>query len=303
MTGIESRADPALAGPMLDQGLLTLLEPEWFVDKEMTEQLSAAMVELLTTDVFASLSQDDPFAELSMSRMGVYGERELFNMILGDLKQLGLARDTADGVSIPMHTAVRRAYLILLAQFARHAGRRHGLTLHPTTNHQLVGAALGRILSTDHTPSQGHLVELDLQTIGYDLEPVPLEEILDYRKSHGDEHRKYMRNLRQFLGEIALAGSDDEREALYRDRAAELQETASRLRRHVQSAWNQPGVKAGFGLGIIGAAWSIAAHDVVGTCLTIGALGEGLNSLMRTNTDSSAYSYLFSAGRELPYIR
>src|SRR6266436_5334405 len=32
-------ADPVLAGPLLDRGLLTILEPETFVDQEVTEPL------------------------------------------------------------------------------------------------------------------------------------------------------------------------------------------------------------------------------------------------------------------------
>ena len=55
-------------------------------------------------------------------------------MIHEDLKERGLALDSEDGVSIPLRRDVRLAYLLLLAQEARAAGRRQGYDLHPATN-------------------------------------------------------------------------------------------------------------------------------------------------------------------------
>jgi hypothetical protein len=48
MSGRETAADPVLAGPLREKGLLRLLEPETFVDQEMTEALITAVTELVT---------------------------------------------------------------------------------------------------------------------------------------------------------------------------------------------------------------------------------------------------------------
>ena len=71
MSGQELVADPTLADPLADQGLLTVLQPEWFVDDELSARLAEGMVELITGGVFDMPSgEPPPFAELSMSRMG-----------------------------------------------------------------------------------------------------------------------------------------------------------------------------------------------------------------------------------------
>ena len=62
------------------------------------------------------------FAELSQSRMGSR-DRGVFDMIHDELKARGLARDTEDGLSIPLRRDVRQVYLLLLAQEAREAVR------------------------------------------------------------------------------------------------------------------------------------------------------------------------------------
>ena len=228
MLGIETEADPVLAGPLVESGHLVIVHPETFVDTELTEQLTEAMVELISAGACDDVESRSGFAELSMSRMGFYGDPGLFEMVFDELKRRGLARATADGVSIPLHPVVRRVYLLLLAQFARQAGARHGLNLHPTTNLRGVGPSLANLLQTHGAPSKGHVVEFDLNTIGVDLDAVPLDEIFDFRRQHHDEHKRYMRNLRQFVGELAMA-DDEERPSLYEERASELREDAHNL--------------------------------------------------------------------------
>jgi hypothetical protein len=301
MRGRETMADPVLAEPLLDTGRLVIIEPETFVDEELTEQLAEAMVELVTAGAFDDLETRSDFAELSMSRMGFYGDRGLFDMIVDELRGRGLARRSADGVSIPLHPIVRRAYLLLLAQFARHAGSRHALDLHPTTNLRGVGPSLTRLLQADGAPSKGHVVEFDLNVIGVDLEGVPLDEIFDYRRQHHEEHKRYMRNLRQFVGELSMTGAE-ERTTLYEERVKELREAAETLVAQVRRAWKVPATAAGFSVGIAGAGWSLAGGDDVGALLSLTGLGAGLYSLLSGSDHGSAYSYLFSIRSDLPYV-
>lgn len=301
MRGRESMADPVVAGPLVDSGHLVIVEPETFVDAELAEQVTEAMVELITAGVFDHIDARGPFAELSMSRMGFYGDRDLFQMVFEELQQRQLARPTADGVSVPLHPLVRSVYLLLLAQFARHAGARRGLDLHPTTNFRAASASMTSVLNSDGVPSKGHVVEFDLNTIGVDLADVPLDEIFDYRRVHHEEHKRYMRSLRQFLGELAMV-VPDERAQLYDERATELRDGAQELVHRVRRAWNVPTSVAGFSIGIAGAAWSSAGGDEVGAALSFAGLGVGLYSLLTDSDRGSAYSYLFSLRSDLPYV-
>lgn len=70
MKGRETAADPVLAGPLHEHGLLRVLEPEVFIDQPMTEELTEVMVELITGGAFDDLEKTGHYAELSRSRMG-----------------------------------------------------------------------------------------------------------------------------------------------------------------------------------------------------------------------------------------
>lgn len=303
MRGRELLADPSLAEPLTDLGLLRVLEPEWFVDDELSARVTTSMVDLITQGAFDEAAVSPSFAELSMSRMG-YAElsvsrmgskhRGVFEMIHEELKARGLARDSDDGVSIPLRPDVRLAYLMLLAQEAREAGKRHGFDLHPTTNGERSREAVRGFLELTPMPSREHVVSFDLATASIDLEDVPLDEVLDYRREFRDEHRDYMLNLRAFVHEVSLAEEGDRRRLLDQ-RQADLDEHAKTLVNRAVSNFRRPVNAASFSLGITGAAWALASYNVIGAGLT--ALGALLRVIPGRET-GSAYSYIFRAHRQ-----
>ncbi len=42
----------------------------------------------------------------------------------------------------------------------------------------------------------------DIATVGVDLRPVPIDEVLDFRRQHFREHKAYVRKVRQFVKEL-----------------------------------------------------------------------------------------------------
>src|SRR5215472_4132725 len=113
MSGRERVADPVLAGPLREMGLLKILESETFVDQVVTEALIAAVVELLAQGAFDDLepAPRNAYQELSRSRMGWGADIGLSEMITEELISRGLARPSEDGVSIPLHPVVRMTFL------------------------------------------------------------------------------------------------------------------------------------------------------------------------------------------------
>jgi len=99
--------DPAIALPLKDKGLLHILEPEKIVDKKATEDLSKVMAEMIRSGALDGLDKNTRFHEISYSRLGGYGDENLAKQLFLDLKAKGLAKDSEDGVSIPMHPMVR----------------------------------------------------------------------------------------------------------------------------------------------------------------------------------------------------
>ena len=191
--------------------------------------------------------QQTRFHELSDSRLGGFGDAELAGTIVEKLKARGLARNTEDGVSVPLHPMVHSLVLVLLAQILVPHGRHVGLVLEPATDRVGIQEALTEILSLPTVPSAGNVVATDLETVGVDLGPVPLDEVLSYRTQHRKEYRAYRRAIRKFIRDLSLLPAG-ERAAALSDRTEEIEGLARDIERTSQKAWKQ---SASFGLGII----------------------------------------------------
>lgn len=295
MVGRHRAADPSLVEPLEDKGLLRILHPEWFVDAELTERMTETVVELITGGAFDNLPTDEPFAELSMSRMGYGALEDLAQMVYEELARRGLARPSEDGVSIPMHWRIRAVYLLLLAQLSREAGQRHGLDLHPATNVDRAPDVLASFFNLKPMPSRGHVVSFDLETVSIDLDSVPIDDVLGFRHEHAGSYRRYMTELRSFALQLSLV-AEVERDRMLADRRASIEEQARELTGRVRKAFTTPRKATGFGLGLAGAAWSLATMNPVPAAL--GLLGS-ISGMVPDRNVGTVYSYLFEAHRRL----
>ena len=281
--------DPELSQPLLDQGLLHILEPEKAVDKSATETLAKAMAEILESGQLDSLANDKTaFRALSYSRLGRYGEQKLADTIIEKLKERGLAHDTEDGVSIPLHPMVHRLVLVLHSQILRNKGKSFGLELHPATE-QARMIALSEVLSGSSSVSSGHVVASDLMTVGVDVTDVRLDEILSFRSGHNKLLKKYARTVRRFVIDLSNVRKED-RITSQEDRREELIDLASDLKENSVKAWKGP---ASFALGVSGFGCNIATGGLVGSIL------EGLSILVGLGDSKkeviTPYSYIFRA--------
>jgi len=282
--------DPHLAAPLREQGLLHYLVADSVVNAEVTRRLADAVSDIVKTGALDSLRKDGTgFHELSMSRMGFYGNRELAEALFEQLASRGLAAPSRDGVSIPLHPSVRHLILVLLAQIIRAHGAPHNTELSPTTDRTEIVRALTEVLGLPTLPSAGNVVAFDLQSVTVDLSAVPLDEVLSFRAENLDAHRRYVRSARQFARELSLM-PEETRAAAFADRQGELDDLGSDLRKRARSAWKQP---ASFALGLAGAGWTLATGNPLGALLSAGALlakGPGLPKV-----EAGAFSYLFAA--------
>jgi hypothetical protein len=201
--------DPTLAQPLADQGLLHRLSPETLVDQQTAEALTELLDDLLRADAFDGLNRDAAFVELSHSRLGGTADAGLTEVVLEQLRERGLARPSADGVSIPLHPAVRAFVLVVLPQLLRAPAEAAGYGLQPASAQPRTARALLDTLNLAGMPTTGHVVAADLEQVTLDLAPVPLDEVLDFRRQHGDQHRAYARDLRQFVRDAAVLTQAD----------------------------------------------------------------------------------------------
>jgi len=284
--------DPTLAQPLADQGLLHRLSPETLVDQQTAEALTELLDDLLRTDAFDGLDRDTAFAEISHSRLGATADAGLTEVVLDQLRERGLARPSA-GVSTPLHPAVRAFVLVVLPQLLRAPAEAAGYALQPASTQPRTARALMDALNLAAMPTTGHVVAADLEQVTLDLGPVPLDEVLDFRRQHGEQHRAYARDLRQFVRHAAALTQADQEQA-FLDRREALADAADELRRLARTSWRRP--LATFGLGIAGSAVTLAYGNPIGAGLT--AAGA-LLGLRRQADPASAYTYLFQAQQSL----
>ncbi|WP_410596164.1 hypothetical protein [Amycolatopsis sp. lyj-23] len=285
--------DPALAQPLAEQGLLHLLSPEVLVDQSTAEALTDLLDKIISSGVFDDLDRETAFAELSHSRLGGTADAGLTEIVLEQLRERGLARHTEDGVSIPLHPVVRAFVLVVLPQLLRAPAEASGYALQPVSANSRSLRALLDTLDLEVLPTAGHIVAFDLEQVTFDLSSVPLDEVLDFRRQHGAQHRAYARNPRQFVRELASLDIA-EHERAFADRREALADVADELRRLARKSWRRP--LASFGIAIAGSAVTHATGNPVGAAL--GAAGA-LLGLRRQADPSSAYSYLFQAQNRL----
>jgi hypothetical protein len=253
--------------------------------------LAETVGELVGSGRFGALGTEGAaFHELSRSRLRGYGDPQLPAALLGELRARKLARELEAGEdgSMPVPPLVRSAAMVLLAQFVRPKGEDLGVELSPVTDHPPLADALCEVLSLSQFGLAGGAVAFDLETVSPDLSHVPLGEVLDFRRQHHGEYRRYARTARGFVGEIGGLPARESDKG-FRDRQEELRELAADLRRAGWKAWRMP---ASFGLTVAGAAWTLA-DDPVGALLAAAAgkaAGPGADG-----GQGAAYSYMFTA--------
>lgn len=279
---------PVVVG-LKEKGLLEIIEPERAVDRSATENLANVMTDIIVSGSLDKLSKEKTsFHEISMSRLGLYGDKGLFKMIFEELKKRGLARDSEDGVSVPMHPIVRSLVLVLLSQILRPYGDTINANLSPVTDLNSMVRALTELLSLKTKPTKGSVVEFDLNVVSVDLGAVPIDEVLDFREQNLEAHKRYMLSVRKFALELSCM-SKEERELAYEIRQDELNDLANDLRRRARKSWRRP---ASFALSLAGSVLSALTSPIVEVIRAAGSLA---GHERQNGFNAGAYSYLFRA--------
>ena len=287
--------DLPIVSSLRENELFHVIRPETTIGEEQTEKLADALIDIIASGRLDHLSRDTSFGSLSMSRVGYYGDRNLAEFLVEELKKRGLARDSEDGVSIPMHGTVRALILVLLAQILRSSGENIGLTLSPATDRWDLVEALGEIInpSKHSSPNVADLVAFDMAMVGVDVTSIPMEEILDFRSENYAQHRQYRLSVLKFARELSQMPVE-ERTSSLEQRQEELDDAASALRSLHRRAWLRP---VSFGIGFAGAAWNVYSGNPIGGFLAAAAAVSG--ALSSQSEDLGVYSYLFSAKNTL----
>ena len=298
MTDYRRVDDYPIVSALKTHDLFHVIRPEEVVDAKATKALAESLSEIIISGGLDHLIKGrskypgmSGFSSLSRSRLGYYGDKNLADSIFQELKSHGLAEDSRDGVTIPMDRFVRSLILVLLAQILRPSGESLGVTLSPTTDQQQLVNALSEIIAKpkSSSPAVGDIVSFDMDEVAVDLGPVPIDEILDFRRQNYRQHRDYIQSVRDFARELSLIPSN-EREVKFEQRQEELKALSYDLRRMYRGSWK---TGLSFGIGLAGAAWAATQGDPIAGALTALAAVTALKPDKPTEVE--CYSYLISA--------
>lgn len=287
--------DPTIVTGLKQYNLLHILEPERVIDATASEQLAAAMREIIESGKLDALKADSDFHELSMSRLGYFGNERLATELFKELKKRGLARESEDGKSIPMHAKVRSLVLVLLSQILRSYGSKMDAELSPVTDRQTVVSALAEMLEQKVIPSTGTVIAFDMATVSVDVGSIPIDEVLSFRKESFQAYRRYALSARRFAQELSKM-NDGERRDAFDLRQTELDDLASDIRKKARKAWKKP---AALAFSLTGAAVSLAAGHPLAAALSLSSALLGYTP--GGKPEMGAYSYLFRASERYPY--
>ena len=294
MYGQHTSADPELTGPLEERGLLQVLRPSDWIDDDMAHELATAMVDALTNGAFDDLEPAQHYQELSMSRMGYSADVELAEFLVTELRERDLARPSQDGVSVPLHPIVRHAILVLLAQMSRKAGAKRGMTVHPTSSPQF-GDRMVETLSGDPVAGRAEVFKSDLTQVAVNLESIPLDDVIQFRREHCDAYQTYRRDLLGFVADWSNALDGPERTAMLAERAEKISDASNNLQRTTKHAF---GRLPSWSLGLVGGVWSVAQMDLAGTLISAIGTVLGVARERHAKRTASVYSYLVEAQRE-----
>lgn len=280
-----------------DRELFRVIRPEEVVDQWATEALAEAFGKVIDSGRLDHLVKggsgnagSPAFDTLAKAKLGLHSDHELAYSIFQELRCRGLAYDLGGNVYIAVDKTVLVLILTLLAHILKPKGENLGITLSPATDKTDVVAALHEILEPESAPpTAGDVVSFDMDRVGINLNGIPMDEVLDFRKDNYSEHRDYILSVRKFARELSLM-PPDERTARFEQRQEELKALSHDVKRRYSGSWK--GRTFSFAIGVTGAAWNAFTGDPIAGAFTALAAVPALIPDQPTEID--VYSYLMS---------
>lgn len=196
-------------------------------------------------------------------------------------------------------TDAREFILTAWSQILRRPGRQMGYDLNPITSsthhsYKPFESNFRRLLQDNRPMPIGAVVSTDLEAVAVNLGSVPLDEVLDFKRSHGKQYLDYRRELNRTVATLSVV-SEEQSKTILADRSSEFKERAEYLTRQLQKSFSLKSVGS-FSLGLVGAAWGIRSGNI--PAASVGVAGA-LWALTKDPTTPASILYLASIKNEL----
>jgi len=284
-------SDPYLAQPLIEQGLLrNFVEEIW--PTQSFDDPAYELVEI--ADKYNRWEGVDPSEGIIPMRQ-LLGMDEELRFIGWVVPRAFLYIDRLDKMG-DRTAKYYRAFLVSITSMML-AQSVTDVAIQPIINDEdaarFVASAVGSLASG----KRADVVVADIASVGIDLSAVPLDEVLDFRSKYGSEYRAYSKDIREFALMLSLMTESDQITAIAA-RRAELKDRRARLRRIGRQSFK--GQSISLGLGLAGAAWTLAHGDTWGAAIAAGQIAAAATiSKSSLSSIGAAYTYIFRAANEL----
>ena len=300
VTELEDREHDSIALPLQEQEALYLLRPERLIDETIAGALADLVAEAIERGDLQALSEPALYTFLlHRFRVGSYLAPDTARALVEKLQAYGLVGSPLTELTIQVQQDVGDFIHLALPHLLRERAESLGLSLFPIESDYLKSfpgptqSPTLWMLRKAAATNLGNLVMIDLEDVVPDLSTVPLDEILDFRRTHGKAFRTYSRNLRSFALELSLMTPDVQIQAIAL-RREEIRDTAEDLKALARSSWKLPLVS--FGLGAAGASFAFSQGNLPGAGIS---LASALLGLKRRSEPATAFTYLYDARKGL----
>lgn len=281
--------DPYLAQPLIEQGLMRNFEPELWMTELPAENLSdvQAMSEITQWDITSSstgiippnledISGEAGFVQSLRPFLDRYPA--IIEQVLSGAHEPYLVRPFVVGVTSK-----------LLSQNIK------DVAVQPIIDDWNAAWFVASVIGSPVGESHPDVIVGDIARVGIDLTAVPLDEVVDFRRTHGSEYRAYSKEVRDFVLSLSLMAEND-RIAAITERRADLIDRAEQLREIGRRSFKRQSISVG--IGFAGAAWTLAHADPWGAAFAAAATAAGI-SRPSLGSIGAAYTYVFQAAKEL----
>lgn len=294
--------DQRLCAPLLERGLLHLVNPRSVIAPH-TESIVRATLHRAATENeeawLAAAAAGEWYLDVPRLQGRLAGPvpvttssprepraLELFKLLAQEGLLLPDEATEDEWVEIPGNPSVANS---ILAQAVRATARQQGRFIEPVATRRDEARVFSAIVD-DAVENVGasDVVMSDLAAVTINLCQVALDDILDFRARHRSELRAYVLALQALVASAPSAPG-------LADRRAALVAEAHRLRQLQRRRWTK--LEGAVGLGIIGAAWTLASGDLLGAL--IGGAAAGARLLPDGRAPVSAYTYILRPDQEL----
>ena len=283
------RSDEAVIAGLREHDVLKVLRPTDLVDANASHRIVQQLRE--AADKIPDAAEPDPGAPmlLYLEKLGNGPEADQVRELANQLHKAGVAKPFVHGQSMVIRPGLGYLVLDAIAREAARTGQQLGLDLHPS---RCVGTQRD-LFPIDRRVDMcvgATVVHTDLEEVGVDLGPVPIGEILDFRKQHADLLDRYRVGLREFSSQLA-ATPFAERQVLLRERRESILEAQDQLK----SAYRDWKKLAAIGLGLGGVVWTAWSGDLVSGGLALAT--AGVEMLPSSGPPPTRLTYLVKAAQ------